>query len=63
MNLFHNFHKGMLPLYRIKFGIITLVPKQNEARDIKDVQIYLSVKCEVQIFYKGGSEQTRESGL
>jgi hypothetical protein len=32
MALFHEFHKGDLPLFSLNFGIITLLPKEKEAK-------------------------------
>jgi hypothetical protein len=32
MTLFHKFHKGELPLFSLNFGIITLLPKEKEAK-------------------------------
>jgi hypothetical protein len=34
MALFHEFHKGDLPLFSLNFGIITLLPKEKEAKQI-----------------------------
>ncbi|WVZ53211.1 hypothetical protein U9M48_004184 [Paspalum notatum var. saurae] len=35
MMLFVEFHKGCLPLYNLNFGIITLLPKEKDAKHIK----------------------------
>jgi hypothetical protein len=35
MDLFKHFHEGKLPLYNLNFGIITLLPKQKEAAQIR----------------------------
>ncbi|WVZ67109.1 hypothetical protein U9M48_016236 [Paspalum notatum var. saurae] len=35
MMLFVEFHKGCLPLYSLNFGIITLLPKEKDAKHIK----------------------------
>jgi hypothetical protein len=35
MDLFHEFHKGDLPLFSLNFGIITLLPKEKEAKQIQ----------------------------
>jgi hypothetical protein len=35
MALFHEFHKGDLPLFSLNFGIITLLPKEKEAKQIQ----------------------------
>jgi hypothetical protein len=35
LSLFHEFHKGHLPLFSLNFGIITLLPKQKEAKQIQ----------------------------
>jgi hypothetical protein len=32
MALFHEFHKVHLPLFSLNFGIITLLPKEKEAK-------------------------------
>jgi hypothetical protein len=42
MALFDEFHKGTLPLFSLNFSNITLVPKQNEAKQIQQFRpIYL----------------------
>jgi hypothetical protein len=33
--LFNEFHEGKLPLYGLNFGIITLLPKEEEATQTK----------------------------
>jgi hypothetical protein len=35
MALFHEFYKGELPLFSLNFGIITLLPKEKEAKQIQ----------------------------
>jgi hypothetical protein len=35
MALFHDFHKGQLPLYSLNFGTIMLLPKCQEATKIQ----------------------------
>jgi hypothetical protein len=35
MALFHEFHKGELPLFSLSFSIITLLPKEKEAKQIQ----------------------------
>ncbi len=34
MALFREFHKGTLPLYSLNFGIIVLLPKKADAKQI-----------------------------
>jgi hypothetical protein len=35
MALFHQFRKGDLPLYKLNFGVITLLPKKEDAVQIQ----------------------------
>ncbi len=35
MVVFRDFHSGELPLHRLNFGIITLLPKNKEAKQIQ----------------------------
>jgi hypothetical protein len=40
-SMFYDFHKGDLPLYSLNFGIITLLPKCEEAIRIKQYNRYV----------------------
>jgi hypothetical protein len=32
MELFEDFHKGRLDIYRLNFALITIIPKEQDAR-------------------------------
>ena len=35
-HMFEDFHKGVLPIERLNYGIITLLPKTEEAKELKN---------------------------
>ena len=42
MQMFHDLHKGDIPLFSLNFGVITLLPKTQEASKIQQYRsIYL----------------------
>jgi hypothetical protein len=51
MAMFYDFYKGELPLYSLNFGIITLLPKCEEAIRIQQYRP-MSFKCGFKIFTK-----------
>jgi hypothetical protein len=48
--LFHEFHKGDLPLFSLSFGIITLLPKQKEAKQIQQFRPICLLNVSFKIF-------------
>jgi hypothetical protein len=55
MALFNEFHEDKLPLYRLNFGIITLLPKTGRSHTYKTIPTYLLAKYEVQDIHQSGS--------
>jgi exonuclease III len=52
MALFKQFHEGNLPLFSLNFGIITLLPKQNEATHIRQYRPIYLLNVSFKIFTK-----------
>ncbi|WVZ94166.1 hypothetical protein U9M48_040092, partial [Paspalum notatum var. saurae] len=52
MAMFHDFSKGNVSLFSLNFGIITLLPKCQEA-----IKTYLSAKCELYNFHKSSTSR------
>jgi hypothetical protein len=52
MALFHDFHKGELPLFSLNFGIITLLPKCQEAIKIQQYRPICLLNVSFKIFTK-----------
>jgi hypothetical protein len=52
MALFHDFHKGELPLFSLNFGIITLLPKFQEAIKIQQYRPICLLNVSFKIFTK-----------
>ena len=50
--MFHNLHKGDLPLFSLNFGIITLVPKVLEANRIQQYRPICLLNVSFKIFTK-----------
>jgi hypothetical protein len=53
MALFQEFHKGVLPLFSLNFGIIALLPKEKEAKTDSTIQTDMSSKCKFQDLHQG----------
>jgi hypothetical protein len=49
---FHEFHKGHLPLFSLNFGIITLLLKQKEAKQIQQFRPICLLNISFKIFTK-----------
>jgi hypothetical protein len=47
MQMFHDLHAGVLPLFSLNFGVIILLPKVQEANRIQ----HLLAKCQLQNLY------------
>jgi hypothetical protein len=52
MALFRDFHAGSLPLFNLNFGIITLLPKEQEANRIQQYRPISVLKVNFKIFTK-----------
>jgi hypothetical protein len=52
MTLFHEFHKGDLPLFSFNFRIITLLPKEKEAKQIQQFRSICLLNVSFKIFTK-----------
>jgi hypothetical protein len=52
MAMFKQFHEGKLPLYNLNFGIITLLPKQNEVTHIRQYRPICLLNVSFKIFTK-----------
>jgi hypothetical protein len=52
MALFKEFHNGSLNLYRLNFGIITLLPKQTKVTQIKQFRAICLLNVSFKIFTK-----------
>jgi hypothetical protein len=52
MALFKDFHEGNLPLFRLSFGIIMLLPKQEDVTHIKQFRPICLLNVRLKIFTK-----------
>ena len=52
MALFQDFHEGILPLFSLNFGIITLLPKKTEAVQIQQYKPICLLNVNFKIFTK-----------
>ena len=52
MNMFHDLHKGDLPLFSLHFGVITLLPKTQEASKIQQYRPICLLNVSFKIFTK-----------
>jgi hypothetical protein len=52
MALFHEFHKGSLPLYSLNFGTIILLPKCEEAMRIQQYRLICLLNVSFKVFTK-----------
>jgi hypothetical protein len=51
-SMFEEFHKRKLDLYRLNFAMLTLIPKIEEARDMKHFRPISLINCSFKIFSK-----------
>jgi hypothetical protein len=61
MALFTEFHKGELPLYKLNFGVVTLLPKKENAVQIQQYRPICLLNVSFKIFTKVATIRT--SGL
>jgi hypothetical protein len=52
MALFRDFHVGNLPLFSLNFGIITLLPKGQEVKNIQQYRLICMLNVSFKIFTK-----------
>ena len=52
MNMFHDLHKGDLSLFSLNFGVITLLPKTQEASKIQQYRPICLLNISFKIFTK-----------
>jgi hypothetical protein len=52
MALFRDFHNGNLPLFNLNFGIITLLPKEQEVKKIQQYRPICMLNVSFKIFTK-----------
>lgn len=50
LNLFHDFRNGTLDLFRLNFALVTLIPKEDEARDMRKFRPISLTNCSFKIF-------------
>jgi hypothetical protein len=50
VEMFHAWHGDNLDLYRLNFAMITLIPKENEARSMKKFRPISLLNCSFKIF-------------
>jgi hypothetical protein len=52
LEVFEDFHKGELDIYRLNFALITIIPKENEARTMNKFRPIGLLNCSYKIFTK-----------
>jgi hypothetical protein len=52
LEVFEDFHKGELDIYRLNFALITIIPKENEARTMNKFRPISLLNCSYKIFTK-----------
>jgi hypothetical protein len=52
MEMFHDLHKGDIPLFSLNFGVITLIPKVNEANQIQQYRPICLLNVSFKLFTK-----------
>jgi hypothetical protein len=52
INLFEDWFEGNLDIFRLNFAIITLIPKENDAREMKKFRPISLLNCSFKIFTK-----------
>jgi hypothetical protein len=52
MEMFEDFHKGELDIYRLNFALITVIPKEKDARTMNKFRPISLLNCSYKIFTK-----------
>jgi hypothetical protein len=60
MAMFRQFHAGELPLYKVIFGVITLLPKKENAIQIQQYRPISFLNVSLKIFTKVGTIRISE---
>lgn len=42
LSLFNDFHNGVLPIERLNYCVITLLPKTDNAMEMKKIDLFVS---------------------
>jgi hypothetical protein len=50
--MFGDWHKGKLDLFRLNFSLLTLIPKEQDAKTIKKFRPIALTNCSFKIFFK-----------
>ena len=57
MSLFKDFHEECLPLFSLNFGVITLLPKTSDAKQIQQYRPICLLNVSFKIFTKAGTNR------
>ena len=57
MSLFKDFHEECLPLFSLNFGVITLLPKTSDAKQIQQYRLICLLNVSFKIFTKAGTNR------
>ena len=60
MAMFWQLHQGGLPLYKLNFGVITLIPKKEDADQIQQYRPICLLNVSFKIFTKVGTNRITE---
>jgi hypothetical protein len=52
LEMFEDFHRGKLDLYRLNFALITIIPKEKDARTMNKYRPISLLNCSYKIFTK-----------
>ena len=52
IKMFHDLHKGDIPLFSLSFGVITLLPKVHDANKIQQYRLICLLNVSFKIFTK-----------
>jgi len=52
VDMFNDFYRGTLDLKRLNFAMISLIPKVDEARSMKNVRPISLINCSFKVFSK-----------
>jgi hypothetical protein len=50
IEMFDDFHKGRLDLYRLNFALVTIIPKEKDARTMNKYRLISLLNCSYKIF-------------
>ena len=55
IKMFHDLHKGDIPLFSLSFGVITLLPKVHDANKIQQYRLICLLNVSFKIFTKAAT--------